>query len=155
MSQHGLFSFLISSFPPSATQMIKVNTHTLLPTHTPPRINTIIEIFSTWLGLACRLGRLLGLCSLVARGSKSSGIIWFLFQIWNRYAAIKCLTASTPWGGEKSEDERCGEREREIKLRRWREGRGRESKEAPCEREIWEKVRMIMPKYRVRVWGRE
>lgn len=49
------------------------------------RINKIIEIFSTWLGLACWMGGLLGLCSLVARGSKSSGIIWFLFQIWNRY----------------------------------------------------------------------
>lgn len=57
-------------------------------THQPPlkstKINTIIEIFSSWLHWGPGLGWLLSVCSPVARGSKSSCIIWFLLPIWNR-----------------------------------------------------------------------
>lgn len=56
--------------------------------HRPPlkstKINTIIEIFSSWLHWGPRLGWLLWVCSSVARGSKSSCIIWFLLLIWKR-----------------------------------------------------------------------
>ena len=48
------------------------------------KINTIIEIFSSWLHRGPRHGWLLWVRSLVARGSKSSCIIWFLLLIWNR-----------------------------------------------------------------------
>lgn len=48
------------------------------------KINTIIEIFSSWLHRGPRHGWLLWVRSPVARGSKSSCIIWFLLLIWNR-----------------------------------------------------------------------
>lgn len=48
------------------------------------KINTIIEIFSSWLHWGLGLGWLLSVRSPVARGSKSSCIIWFLLPIWKR-----------------------------------------------------------------------
>lgn len=70
------------------------------------KINTIIEIFSSWLHPSLGLGWLLRVGSLVARGSKSSCIIWFCYWYEAASPSIKCLTVKHHGDGQGSGKEK-------------------------------------------------
>lgn len=64
--------------------------------HRPPlkstKINTIIEIFSSWLHWGPRLGWLLWVCSSVARGVNHLALFDFCYWYESASPTIKCLT---------------------------------------------------------------
>lgn len=83
------------------------------------KINTIIEIFSSWLHPSLGLGWLLRVGSLVARGSKSSCIIWFCYWYEAASPSIKCLTVKHHGDGQGSGKEKRKRKKGEKKKSMW------------------------------------